>query len=135
MRTLSKEDILGADDLRTEDVEVPEWDGKVTVRMMTGTERDKWEASLMPEDGESRKSVFQNMRARLIALTAINGDGELMFTAADMIELGKKNAKALDRVFAVASRLNGLTEQDIEEVVGNLGGAPSGLGTSPSVAS
>ena len=40
MKRLSKDDILGVEDLSTEDVEVPEWGGMVTLRELKGSERD-----------------------------------------------------------------------------------------------
>ncbi len=54
MGLLTKDDILGADDLATEDVEVPEWGGCVRVRALTGTERDAFEAAMfrMPKPGK-----------------------------------------------------------------------------------
>jgi len=44
--TLNKEQILRADDLKTEEVDVPEWGGSVRVRVLTGTERDAFESSI-----------------------------------------------------------------------------------------
>ena len=41
MSLLSAAEILAADDLPTEDVEVSEWNGTVRVRALTGAERDK----------------------------------------------------------------------------------------------
>lgn len=46
MPLLSKTDILCANDLQTEDVEVSEWGGAVRVRSFTGRERDAFEASV-----------------------------------------------------------------------------------------
>ena len=40
MTLLSKSAILCANDLQTEDVDVPEWGGTVRVRSFTGRERD-----------------------------------------------------------------------------------------------
>ena len=37
----------------------------------------------------------------------------------DVKALGKKSSLALNRVFEVAQRLNGLTERDMEELAGN----------------
>lgn len=39
---------------------------------------------------------------------------------ADVKALGRKSALALNRVFEVAQRINGLTEEDMEELAGNL---------------
>ena len=47
MTLLSKTAILCANDLQTEDVEVPEWGGAVRVRSFTGRERDAFEASMV----------------------------------------------------------------------------------------
>ena len=47
MTLLSKTAILTANDLQTEDVEVPEWGGAVRVRSFTGRERDAFESSMV----------------------------------------------------------------------------------------
>ena len=47
MSLLSKTAILTANDLQTEDVEVPEWGGAVRVRSFTGRERDAFESSMV----------------------------------------------------------------------------------------
>lgn len=113
--SLSKADILGADDLPREEVPVPEWQGTVFVRTMTGEERDGFEQSII--DGEKRK--LDNIRAKLAALTVVDENGERLFEEGDIAELGKKSAAALDRVFAVAQRLNGLTGEDVESLAKN----------------
>jgi hypothetical protein len=46
MTLLSKSAILCANDLQTEDVDVPEWGGAVRVRSFTGRELDAFEASI-----------------------------------------------------------------------------------------
>ena len=47
MTLLSKTAILTANDLQTEDIEVPEWGGAVRVRNFTGRERDAFESSMV----------------------------------------------------------------------------------------
>ena len=46
MTLLSKSASLCANDLQTEDVDVPEWGGAVRVRSFTGRELDAFEASI-----------------------------------------------------------------------------------------
>ena len=116
---LNKEQILQIEDLPFEDVEIPEWDGMVRVRTMTGTERDAFEESIVDFKNKDRKTNFQNLRAKLVAKTVIDENGNLLFTDEDVIKLGKKSAKALDRIFEVAQRLNGLGQKDIEELTKN----------------
>lgn len=117
MDCLTKEQILAAKDTRTEIVSVPEWGGHVCVRVMSGAERDAWEASIVGATGNQRN--LANIRARLVALTACDGEGHRLFSDADVVELGKKSAKALDRVFSAAQKINALTDEDIKELEGN----------------
>ena len=110
MNLLSKEAILAADDLPRKIVSVPEWGGQVYVRTMTGTDRDSFEASLITRDSNtsSNDQRMHNVRARLVSLTLCSESGERMFQDGDIDALGRKSARALDRVFAVAQRLNGI---------------------------
>ena len=39
-----------------------------------------------------------------------------MFTDADVVALGAKSAAALDRIYDVATRLSGITDEDVEEI-------------------
>lgn len=124
---LSKEAILSADDLEKELVEVPEWGGAVYVRALTGAERDAFEQSMVEmrtvRQGRRQETVremrLQNIRARLCALTICDEEGNRLFTDADVQALGRKSASALNRVFQVAQRLSGLTDEDVEELAGN----------------
>ena len=132
MSLLSKTAILAAQDLQTEDVEVPEWGGAVRVRSFTGRERDAFEASMVRGDGRDRKVDLTNMRARLVGLTVIDETGQRLFTDDEVDLLGAKSGAALDRVFAVAQKLNGLSGADVEELSKNSSGVPSAVSISAS---
>lgn len=116
---LTRDAILGASDLTTEDVNVPEWGGPVRVRSLTAAQRDKFEADSMVGNGKNRDLNMVNIRARLVSLTIVGEDNQPIFGAADVKALGDKSGRALDRVFEVASRLSGIGESDIEELAGN----------------
>jgi len=120
-RRLTAEEILAVQDLRTEDVEVPEWGAIVTIRSLTGTERDKLEAAMVVEKGGNRSVNFVNFRAKLIAAAAMDGAGKKLFSAEQIKPLGEKNAQALARLFNVASRLSGYSESDVQELTAELG--------------
>jgi hypothetical protein len=62
---------------------------------------------------------LRNIRAKLVALTVVDEDGNRIFSDEDAEALGKKSAAALDRIFAVAQRLSGLRPEDVEELAGN----------------
>ena len=115
MALLSKDAILSAQDRKTEDVEVAEWGGTVRVATMSGSARDKWEAETYG-DGKPKTEDF---RARFVALCLVDEEGNRMFTDAEVGELSKKSAAALQRVFAVAQRLNALTADEAEKIEGN----------------
>ena len=132
MSLLSKTAILAAQDLQTEDVEVPEWGGAVRVRNFTGRERDAFEASMVRGEGRDRKVDLTNMRARLVGLTVIDETGQRLFTDDEVDLLGAKSGAALDRVFAIAQKLNGLSGADVEELSKNSSGVPSAVSTSAS---
>lgn len=109
MNILSKEAILAADDLPREKVNVPEWGGEVLVRTMSGTDRDAFESSLLEQDGR-----MENVRARLVALTLCDSQGYRLFDDSEIAALGRKSARALDRVFSVAQRLNGIGVDQVD---------------------
>lgn len=112
---LSKKQILEAKDLPEQVVKAPEWGGDVTVKGMTGTQRDAFESSIIT-DG---KIDMRNMRAKLVAASVIDDKGDLMFDEDDLIPLGRKSAAVLDRIYAVAQKLSGITDADIEELEKN----------------
>ncbi len=116
---LTKEQILAAQDLPTEDVSVPEWGGTVRVRGMTGSERDAWE--LLQLDDKKPADI----RATLLAFTIVDEKGALVFQPEEISALGKKSAKALQRVFRVAQKLSRITEADVKELEKNSSGAPA----------
>ena len=113
MTTLTKELILASDDLPRERVNVAQWGGDVFVRTMTGTDRDAFEASLITQDGGS-DSRLENVRARLVALTLCDESGARLFDDGEIAALGRKSARALDRVFSVAQRLNGIGTAEVD---------------------
>lgn len=116
---LTRAAILAAEDLRREPVRVPEWGGVVWVRTLTGEERDRWETmAFVSEDGKVRANE-DNIRARLVALTACDETGDLLFSVGDIEALGRKSATAINRLFDAASRVNAVSAADMEELTGN----------------
>ena len=114
MGLLDRDAILSADDAQTERVAVPEWGGDVLVGTITGKQRDEFEAS-MASGGKS----MDNIRAKMVALSARGEDGKPLFTRKDAEQLGAKSAAALDRVFTAALKLNAFSNQDVDDLAGN----------------
>ncbi len=115
---LTREQILGVEDRPAELVDVPEWGGRVRVQTMTGAARDQVEQQLQRSE-RADTGMRENVRAIIVAGSVVGDDGALLFTAADVEQLGAKSALALDRVFDVAARLSGFRESDIEELEKN----------------
>lgn len=126
---LGRDDILKAEDLPRELVEVPEWGGAVWIGTMTGAHRDAFELASSkadPANAENRVLDRENMRARLVVFTAQGERGEPLFSPADVASVGRKNAAALDRLFGVAMRINRLGADDLERAKGESEPVPSG---------
>ena len=123
MKRLTKDEILAVDDVQSEDVEVPEWGGVLTVRGLTGYERDKFETSLQhPKTGKVDTS---NVRAKLLVLCVVDESGQKVFKPTDFAALGNRSAKVLERLVNVAKRLSGMDEEALKEIEGNSEGSQS----------
>jgi hypothetical protein len=116
---LSRDAILGAADMKTVTVAVPEWGGDVIVSTMSGSARDEWEQSLIQRKGNKTEPNLANIRARLVAATAVDEAGKRLFTEADVNALGKKSAAALERICKAAQKLNGIGDSELEDLQGN----------------
>lgn len=127
---LTREQILGADDLKSEVVDVPEWGGSVRVSMMSGVARDAFQTSI--QDSDKSISYFQNS---LIVATVVGDDGAPLFAMSDLTALRAKSAAAVTRVANVAERLNGFGAKAVETAEKNSEAAPSGDSGSDSPAS
>jgi len=116
MKTLTKNDILHAKDIQVEELEIPEWNGKVHIRTLSGKERDKFESDCRDSEGNM---ILGDFRARFACLVLSNEDGEPIFSSHDVHQLTKRSAKALDRILDVGMRLNGMSSQDMEAAIKN----------------
>lgn len=131
LRLLGRDDILGVTDTAFEVVPVPEWGGSVRVRSLKGVERDEYEATMVRQRGKNTELNMSNVRAGLCARAICDANGTRVFSDGDISLLGQKSAAALDRVYAVASRLSKINDEDIEELAGN---SASGRSDAPSSA-
>lgn len=113
---LSRDAIFSAQDIRLERVEVPEWGGALYIRVITGGERDEFEATLHDARGKLKRD---NIRARVVALAACSKDGAPLFVEpGDVDRLAGKSAAVLDRVFTAAMKLNGMLKEEVDSLAG-----------------
>lgn len=122
--------LAAAQQIPTEAVTLPELGGiTIHLRAMTGRERDAWEKSLLVGRGKRREVDTTNVRAKLVALTACDASGERVFSDADAEELGKARVDVLNKLFTVAQKLSGVSDEDVDEL--GKGSAPAAGSASP----
>ena len=115
-----KDSILEANDTKIEVEDVPEWNCKVGIKVMTGTERDNFELSLYSEKGKTQKENLLNLRSRLLVKVIVDPETKKrVFKDKEAVDLGRKSSIVIDRLYALAQEINGLRKQDIEELTKN----------------
>ena len=142
MGLLTKEQINAKKDRKTEELYIPEWDGTVLVSEMGADARDEFEQFMAEErekleiqeikgakaqakkghDKEIKyktKGIYIHIRAPLVAATMVDENGERLYSAQEVAELGKKSGLALDRIFDVANKLNKIYGQERENLEKN----------------
>jgi len=119
-KILSRDEILNAQDETIEEVYVPQWDGYVYVKSLSGVQRDKFERDIVEWKGKGRNTKAEmkdNIRARLVALTVVDPETKKpVFSTKDVEALGNKSAAALDIIYDTAQRLSKLSDEDVEEL-------------------
>ena len=129
---LTRADIDATEKRTRELVSVPEWGGSVYVQSLNGDERDQFEESLMVTTRRGGKKerdvVLKGARAKLCALCIVDGDGQRLYTDEEVDVLGQERAAALDRVFEVAQKLNGMSDEDLENTVADFTDTPNDSG-------
>ena len=120
MAVLKRDDILQAKDIKIELVSTPGWGGDVYVKGLNGAERDKFEGSLVNMRGKSKEINMTNIRAKLASMSICDENGKREFNENDVQALSQKSAAELQRVFVVAQRLSGISDEDVEELAEEL---------------
>ena len=131
MTLLNFDDIVASQDKEYEDVEVPEWGGTVRIATMSGEDRDRWELSMMQADDTSERGFKLNFdaysRVRLVAMCLVDDNFNRIFVTKEQIErLSQKSGKVMDLLYDVAQRVNGITDEDIDDLEKNSVSAQNG---------
>ena len=109
MKSLNRESILGARDIKKIKVDVPEWGGSIYIAPLTVGQRDKMLSDLR-EGGEGDVAL---LRMLLFISTVQDAEGNLLFTKEDIPELENKSATAIDRIFNATEELAAVTEDSL----------------------
>jgi len=109
---LTREAILGAQDLKRQTIKVPEWGGEVIVTEMSAARRVELEKRL--PDNASDGEVWP----LLVLFCAVDEAGGPLFTPEDMEALKAKNGRIIARLGRVALKMNRMgtgQERELEE--------------------
>lgn len=107
MPILTRTQILDAEDIGFQEVEVPDWGGVVRLRTLTGEEAVKFAETTKDKPGESS--------ALLLSLVCVDEDGERIFTPADITALTRKSMRPILLLQKVAMQMNGLAEEEVKK--------------------
>lgn len=130
---LSKKDILAAQDLKHEEVDVPEWGGSVMVYGLTGKQRGELEASVVEMKGQTQVMHIQNLKVLMCSMAIRDESGRRMFDSDEIDDLGAKSAQALERIYNVAQRLSGMAPEEVERLSKNFVSEANGASGSVSL--
>ena len=124
--TLTRDQILKADDLRREKVPIPEWGGDLYVREITGAESlvfDSW----MADNKNNKKALGIGWHPIMVMLCACDDKGERLFNDDDFEALKRKNKVVISRIAEKAIKVNKMGAEDIEDEAKNSQGKGSSV--------
>ena len=108
-------------------VSLPDNGVEYTLRELSGTERDKFEAWTFSEVDGKRTIMTTYMRARLVALCLVDESGHRMVSDNEITALSDGTpSSVLNTLFAAAQKLNGLDGAAVEDATKNSGSAATG---------
>jgi len=107
--------ILAADDIREEEIDVPEWGCSVLIRTFTRRQVSDMTKRATHRDRYTQKDVIHN--AELEALTFVEGVADPKFTFEDYEQLQDKSISAMIRIVKAINNLSGLSEEAVQDAV------------------
>ena len=112
--SLTKEQILAADDSGLLKIAVPEWGGDVYIRVMTVGERDAYEN----EWQRKKDTGVDDFRTKFLVRCLVDEKGSRLFDNGDVAKLAAKSAKVMNRVWMAAMEHNNLSDESVEKLAG-----------------
>jgi len=117
---LTKEQILSAQDLEYQDVDVAEWGGNIRLWQLTVGDRDAFEESISKLTASGKAEIIrENFRSKLVARCLGDEQGNRLFSDKEIAQLARKSAKVVDKLFMKCQEINGMSEEDEERFVKN----------------
>lgn len=108
------QDVLEIDDLRTAEVEVPQWKQTITIRELGLQESMLAYGSLKPGEG-GEVTLDYNDIAQIVAYGVIDPEtGDRAFSDEDVPKLARKNKKAVMLLYTAITDLSGSVEDEVK---------------------
>ena len=126
-RFLDAAAISGAEDKKTLDVDMQKfgWGGWVKIRGITSAERAAIEKRLTVRKGKDKELNTQYFREWLIVYGTIDENGRQLLQSEHVQMLTQKSSAAVQHLAEAIMALSGMSDTDVEELVGNSPSAPS----------
>lgn len=125
MTLLTRDQILAADDIKTERIAVPEWGGDVIVRGLTAKERGRAIKACTRVVGNKPDTDFGALQTQMMAIGVIDEAGNRLFTDNDVQALNGKHSGVIEKIFTAIAKLSGVAEDEIAEMRKNSESSPT----------
>lgn len=110
-KILSASDILDSDDIQIIDVPIDEWKGTVRLRQLNAEQAHRFARAIRDPDPEKQAEAT----ILIITLSAIDEEGNLIFTKEDVEKIKRKSGAAVIRLQQAIIKLNELLGAHREE--------------------
>jgi len=118
-----RQQIFESDDIGEKVVHMACWDCNVVVRAISAGEREAWEASLVYND--SGRPDMVGLRCRFLVKCLYDEDYNRIFEDDDWQLLQAKSSHAIDELWAIADRINTVTNPWVQRAEEKSDGDPS----------
>ena len=118
--SLSREEILAAIAARkaeVEEIDVPEWGGKVYGRRLSSGDVEK---TGFFDEGAERPA---DMTVRMVIACLTDEEGTALFTEEDIAQVSEADFPVVMRLFGEVMKINGLKVEDLDEALASFGEA------------
>lgn len=112
-----RDSFFSLNNLRTEQIDLPEMEGSIRVRELT--QKQRTEIELMVLDGKDNKEAMRRFKVDVVIMGAVGVDGNPLFTENDFDLLNEKSASVIDRISNAILRLSGITKDEVKEMEKN----------------
>lgn len=129
MALLGKNQINEAVDRKWEDVSVPEWGGEVRILELSAADRGYLDAGQIVANGATAQikvEALKTYRDRLVAFALVDENFDRLYTNKDIVDLGKKSAKVIERLADKVLKLSGMGKYAVQDAEGNSEAVQSG---------